>query len=59
MNAICTAHFITVTHTLHLSAKKHIIMCFSDKKLLSFATIVKGTILFTNELSASGISVVQ
>ena len=36
VHAICMAYdyFIIVTHTLHLSAKKHIIMCFSDKRLL-------------------------
>jgi len=33
-----------MTHTLHLSAKKHIIMCFSDKRLLLFTAIVTATI---------------
>ena len=46
IHAIRTAHdyFIIVTHTLHLSAKKHIFMCFSDKRLLLFTAIVTATI---------------
>ena len=45
-------YFIIVTHTLHLSAKKNIIMCFTDKRLLSQVRF-----LFTYELSTSGIVV--
>ena len=46
VHAICTAHdyLITVTQTLHLSAKKHIIMCLNDKRLLLFTAIVTATI---------------
>ena len=46
VHTMCTSHdyFIIVTNTLHLSAKKHIIMCFSDKILLLFTAIITGTI---------------
>jgi len=46
VHAVCTAHdyCIIVTHTLHLSTKKRIIMCFSDKRLLLFTAIVTATI---------------
>jgi len=55
---MCTVHdnFIIVTLRC-IWAQKHIIMCFNDKRLLLFTTIVTATILFTNELSTSSIVV--
>jgi len=59
VHAISTVHnyFIIVTYTLHLSAKKHIIMCFSDKDCYYLPPLSKLRFLFPNELSASNIVV--
>ena len=59
VHPIQTAHddFIIVTHTLHLSAKKHIMTCLVIRDCYYLPPLSQVRFLFTNELSASGIVV--